>query len=32
MTPNAVRLRKIYLKENDRKKFARQEKAAAAAE
>ena len=30
VTPKAVRLRKIYLKENDRKKFARQEKAAAA--
>ncbi len=29
VTPKAVRLRKIYLKENDRKKFARQERAAA---
>ena len=29
VTPKAVRLRKAYLKENDRKKFARQEKAAA---
>ena len=32
VTPKAMRLRKMYLKENDRKKFARQEKAAAAAE
>ena len=32
VTPKAVRLRKVYLKENDRKKFARQEKAAAAAD
>jgi len=30
VTPKAVRLRKTFLKENDRKKFARQEKAAAA--
>jgi GTP-binding protein len=32
VTPKAVRLRKIYLKESDRKKHARQEKAAAAAQ
>ncbi len=30
VTPKAVRLRKLYLKENDRKRFARQERAAAA--
>ena len=30
VTPKAIRLRKIYLKENDRKKFARQAAAAAA--
>ena len=32
VTPKAMRLRKVYLKENDRKKFARQERAEAAAE
>ncbi len=32
VTPKAIRLRKIYLKENDRKKFARQERAAATTE
>ena len=32
VTPKAMRLRKMYLKENDRKKFARQERAEAAAE
>jgi GTP-binding protein len=29
VTPKAIRMRKIYLKENDRKKFARQKEAAA---
>ena len=30
VTPKAIRMRKMYLKENDRKKFARQERAATA--